>query len=105
MIRRPPRSTLFPYTTLFRSEPARSRRARRGRRPAAPARKEGRDRPPRSERVAVRDAETDGRTDPRTVGRSEGTGGAVDRPAACAGPTVRDWEDRRQPARPEHAEP
>src|SRR5258708_8197368 len=23
MIRRPPRSTLFPYTTLFRSEPAR----------------------------------------------------------------------------------
>src|SRR3712207_2669646 len=26
MIRRPPRSTLFPYTTLFRSEPARLRR-------------------------------------------------------------------------------
>src|SRR2546425_9546770 len=25
MIRRPPRSTLFPYTTLFRSHPARSR--------------------------------------------------------------------------------
>src|SRR3712207_8012129 len=24
MIRRPPRSTLFPYTTLFRSEPCRS---------------------------------------------------------------------------------
>src|SRR3712207_9112780 len=24
MIRRPPRSTLFPYTTLFRSEPARA---------------------------------------------------------------------------------
>src|SRR3712207_6858981 len=24
MIRRPPRSTLFPYTTLFRSQPARS---------------------------------------------------------------------------------
>src|SRR5205085_3932984 len=24
MIRRPPRSTLFPYTTLFRSEPGRS---------------------------------------------------------------------------------
>src|SRR5436190_13811495 len=24
MIRRPPRSTLFPYTTLFRSRPARS---------------------------------------------------------------------------------
>src|SRR3989441_4980614 len=29
MIRRPPRSTLFPYTTLFRSVP-RARRARRG---------------------------------------------------------------------------
>src|SRR2546422_6906015 len=31
MIRRPPRSTLFPYTTLFRSGPLRSRaRASRG---------------------------------------------------------------------------
>src|SRR5207248_7362949 len=27
MIRRPPRSTLFPYTTLFRSAPSASRRA------------------------------------------------------------------------------
>src|SRR3712207_8265486 len=27
MLRRPPRSTLFPYTTLFRSRPALSRRA------------------------------------------------------------------------------
>src|SRR2546426_7124882 len=26
MIRRPPRSTLFPYTTLFRSQPAREQR-------------------------------------------------------------------------------
>src|SRR5256885_6091435 len=36
MIRRPPRSTLFPYTTLFRSDhlraPGRRRRAGRGRR-------------------------------------------------------------------------
>src|SRR5947207_5666955 len=32
MIRRPPRSTLFPYTTLFRSS-----RSRRRSRPAAPA--------------------------------------------------------------------
>src|SRR2546422_5976805 len=33
MIRRPPRSTLFPYTTLFRSAPGApcARRARRGR--------------------------------------------------------------------------
>src|SRR5256885_2769647 len=29
MIRRPPRSTLFPYTTLFRSTPNRKRRTRR----------------------------------------------------------------------------
>src|ERR1039457_6685752 len=28
MIRRPPRSTLFPYTTLFRSNPGRNSRAR-----------------------------------------------------------------------------
>src|SRR2546425_7932230 len=33
MIRRPPRSTLFPYTTLFRSPDACRRRARRGARP------------------------------------------------------------------------
>src|SRR5215216_7335169 len=50
MIRRPPRSTLFPYTTLFRSRTRRSRRAprprrrggpppgSRGRRPTAPGR-------------------------------------------------------------------
>src|SRR2546430_13470809 len=33
MIRRPPRSTLFPYTTLFRSDREPSRRAVRLRRP------------------------------------------------------------------------
>src|SRR3712207_7041545 len=33
MIRRPPRSTLFPYTTLFRSTPAGARRADRAARP------------------------------------------------------------------------
>src|SRR2546421_9420541 len=32
MIRRPPRSTLFPYTTLFRSPPRASPRGRRHRR-------------------------------------------------------------------------
>src|SRR2546426_4985259 len=45
MIRRPPRSTLFPYTTLFRSRvraaahrfPGRSRSARRGRGRGEPA--------------------------------------------------------------------
>src|SRR3712207_8129041 len=65
MIRRPPRSTLFPYTTLFRSlgrrplhrrrlgeqarRPRRQRRARRPRRQRQPARRRGRRRPARSE--------------------------------------------------------
>src|SRR3712207_7302174 len=35
MIRRPPRSTLFPYTTLFRSPPLRRRDRRRRARPPA----------------------------------------------------------------------
>src|SRR5256885_12186279 len=43
MIRRPPRSTLFPYTTLFRSHPTRLQRARgaahRGARVDAPGRR------------------------------------------------------------------
>src|SRR2546422_6611415 len=34
MIRRPPRSTLFPYTTLFRSSETWRRPARRSRRPS-----------------------------------------------------------------------
>src|SRR6476661_9612159 len=36
MIRRPPRSTLFPYTTLFRSDPSRQTSVR-GSRPAVPS--------------------------------------------------------------------
>src|SRR3989454_5695953 len=49
MIRRPPRSTLFPYTTLFRSEPQPAGRLARGEfllhqaRPQAPRRTELRD--------------------------------------------------------------
>src|SRR5215210_8777730 len=52
MIRRPPRSTLFPYTTLFRSRPApaRGRRSSRCSRPArAASRCWSRRRGPRSE--------------------------------------------------------
>src|SRR5258706_16145763 len=52
MIRRPPRSTLFPYTTLFRSLPlrrARSRRRRQPQQPQAPGPAPRRARPPRSE--------------------------------------------------------
>src|SRR2546426_6668698 len=46
MIRRPPRSTLFPYTTLFRSG-RRSRRARHGRaRLGSPLGQAGLDVPP-----------------------------------------------------------
>src|SRR2546430_11147417 len=48
MIRRPPRSTLFPYTTLFRSR--RARRAVPGRRPwGTTARRDGRYRSTRCE--------------------------------------------------------
>src|SRR3712207_7437946 len=42
MIRRPPRSTLFPYTTLFRSVEGEHDRVRRGRRPPVVRRAEGR---------------------------------------------------------------
>src|SRR2546429_2674054 len=44
MIRRPPRSTLFPYTTLFRSLPIRagSRQSRRSLRQTRPPREEAR---------------------------------------------------------------
>src|SRR5258708_26517144 len=56
MIRRPPRSTLFPYTTLFRSEstmrrrqPARRRAARAGTRRADPRAIRQRRRQSRSE--------------------------------------------------------
>src|SRR3989442_6332605 len=38
MIRRPPRSTLFPYTTLFRSGPNSGRGEQRGQRHARPLR-------------------------------------------------------------------
>src|SRR3712207_8001897 len=41
MIRRPPRSTLFPYTTLFRSGPQRQRSRRPRRRRASRARTTG----------------------------------------------------------------
>src|SRR5438874_3727674 len=52
MVRRPPRSTLFPYTTLFRSWSRSRRRLPRARRRPAPAhrRRKGRGRgPARSE--------------------------------------------------------
>src|SRR3989475_10831622 len=45
MIRRPPRSTLFPYTTLFRSGSARDRRQRPARDRGVPRRRAPRVRP------------------------------------------------------------
>src|SRR3712207_6855535 len=65
MIRRPPRSTLFPYTTLFRSGGG-VRRRRRFRR-AGPARRRAAgdqaDRPARTAAVRSRDAARGGRGD------------------------------------------
>src|SRR5438128_3770292 len=49
MIRRPPRSTLFPYTTLFRSRAGTRPCRRRRRAPAAPPR-----RPRRRDRKSTR---------------------------------------------------
>src|SRR5256885_9794305 len=69
MIRRPPRSTLFPYTTLFRSPPIALDRGRaRGaaaqsrddRREDRPPRAEDHGRPPRA-RVASRRCRLEGR--------------------------------------------
>src|SRR3712207_7564417 len=57
MIRRPPRSTLFPYTTLFRSPPRPGGRERQGHRAHGPAH-------PRSRRAGR------GRLSPH-LGRSE----------------------------------
>src|SRR5215510_15362919 len=49
MIRRPPRSTLFPYTTLFRSRPPRARACASPRGSRCRAARRGRHRPLRSE--------------------------------------------------------
>src|SRR3712207_8440099 len=57
MIRRPPRSTLFPYTTLFRSLPAAGRRQRAADAAAGVAghpRARGRPGPPRAGAVLPR---------------------------------------------------
>src|SRR2546425_12495353 len=54
MIRRPPRSTLFPYTTLFRSLRPRQRRSRQLRRKRKRKPKRSRGRKPRKRRRARR---------------------------------------------------
>src|SRR3712207_7547963 len=62
MIRRPPRSTLFPYTTLFRSERRggaahRDDQAARARRPGHPRLGPARERHPVTAEVALRSEE------------------------------------------------
>src|SRR2546422_6150228 len=53
MIRRPPRSTLFPYTTLFRSRAASRRSIQRGAAPPAGLRR-ARSRRPHEDRKSTR---------------------------------------------------
>src|SRR5215208_8141332 len=54
MIRRPPRSTLFPYTTLFRSPPRLLRSPRRGRRRGGCVDRRSRGRRTRGDRKSTR---------------------------------------------------
>src|SRR3712207_7569076 len=63
MIRRPPRSTLFPYTTLFRSQPLPVHAAARGR-------------PPEQRVIPARPAR-------RTATEGEGPGGRPPGPFSC----------------------
>src|SRR3712207_8566343 len=69
MIRRPPRSTLFPYTTLFRSHPAAQEGRRGGRH--RPRGREARRRPGPERRAAAGDE--GGRRQVRRRRRSEST--------------------------------
>src|SRR3712207_7128500 len=69
MIRRPPRSTLFPYTTLFRSVRAAAPLPRARAREAAPRRPL-----PRGERQPAL-----ARRVPRVLGRSDARGARLDR--------------------------
>src|SRR5258705_7586836 len=68
MIRRPPRSTLFPYTTLFRSSSRADRDCRRGRRRRTAARASRGSRTRRGARPHLASRVPDPR--PRTADRS-----------------------------------
>src|SRR3989442_10856791 len=83
MIRRPPRSTLFPYTTLFRSPHGAGRRRDR---PPARRRAAGGDEPSRaSDRRAPVRRPADDRAD---AGRVRGGDRARDPPRAMTAPAV-----------------
>src|SRR3712207_9465482 len=72
MIRRPPRSTLFPYTTLFRSKPAARRiTPRDGLGDGYPRRMEGEVRPADRRRIARRLERAAGALSTTAVSRME----------------------------------
>src|SRR2546426_10249492 len=78
MIRRPPRSTLFPYTTLFRSPTPGREHDRSSRRPGAAADRGG---PPAEGRLVGAAAHR--RRRPDHVRRLLDVGGAPERPLLC----------------------
>src|SRR6266446_2291194 len=95
MIRRPPRSTLFPYTTLFRSRAARRRdrlRLLRGHADAGTARVLLQERPARSRYPALPGSGAEGERGPRPEHR----------PGALRNPHGRRHPARRGPPRPGH---
>src|SRR3712207_9157973 len=98
MIRRPPRSTLFPYTTLFRSRSPRARR-RAGRR-APPAARAARRARRRSLRARDREVRPRDRL-PRAVDRRVANGDVV----AREGGLSEHLSALRHRPRPPHVEP
>src|SRR6266480_7487648 len=86
MIRRPPTSTLFPYTTLFRSAPGRSRYGEPAR--VDRARGSGRGRIPTGGRAGARLPDRSPEGSARRP-RRQGGGRRAAAPARCGGPRGR----------------
>src|SRR3989449_427177 len=89
MIRRPPRSTLFPYTTLFRSRHGPGHRHDRARGRVCPRL------PPAARRPAVRGAAPPQEDQGRVAARSGAAAGAAARRARPAAPARDDRRDLR----------
>src|SRR2546426_8809536 len=99
MIRRPPRSTLFPYTTLFRSLPFQARRRIRQREPDRVVQELPRDdgpaqRPPVRDASGVRGGRGRARASVRPPDRAGGARRALPEPELWA----REPVDERRPA-------